>query len=70
MFHFTRVSQLAQVVGLYVVMEYVKAARLWGEEFRWLLCKEIQPNIMPPLIAEFGLRLYCVFLTISAFSFF
>ena len=31
--------------------------------------KEILPNIMPPLIAEFGLRFCFVFLTIAALSF-
>ena len=31
--------------------------------------KEILPNIMPPLVAEFGLRFCFVFLTIAALSF-
>ena len=31
--------------------------------------REILPNIMPPLVAEFGLRFCFVFLTISALSF-
>ena len=31
--------------------------------------KEILPNIMPPLIAKFGLRFCFVFLTIAALSF-
>ena len=31
--------------------------------------REILPNILPPLIAEFGLRFSFVFLTIAALSF-
>ncbi|HEV7251881.1 MAG TPA: ABC transporter permease [Mesorhizobium sp.] len=70
LFDSTRVFRLARAVGLnVVVMEYVEAARLRGEGLGWLLRKEILPNIMPPLIAEFGLRFCFVFLTISALSF-
>jgi peptide/nickel transport system permease protein len=35
----------------------------------WIIFKEIVPNILPPLITEFGLRFCFVFLTISALSF-
>ena len=66
----TRVFRLARAVGLNVaVMEYVEAAQLRGEGPRWILAKEILPNVLPPLIAEFGLRFCFVFLTIAALSF-
>ena len=50
-------------------MDYVEAARLRGEGLGWIMRREILPNIMPPLIAEFGLRFCFVFLTIAALSF-
>ena len=50
-------------------MDYVEAARLRGEKLPWIMRREILPNIMPPLVAEFGLRFCFVFLTISALSF-
>ncbi|TIL81056.1 MAG: ABC transporter permease [Mesorhizobium sp.] len=66
----TRVFRLARAVGLNIaVMEYVEAAQLRGEGPRWILTKEILPNVLPPLIAEFGLRFCFVFLTIAALSF-
>jgi peptide/nickel transport system permease protein len=66
----TRVFRLARAVGLSVaVMDYVEAARLRGENSSWIIINEILPNVMPPLIAEFGLRFCFVFLTISALSF-
>ena len=45
------------------------AARLRGEKMLWIVLREIVPNILPPLIAEFGLRFCFVFLTIAALSF-
>ncbi|MER8434285.1 ABC transporter permease [Mesorhizobium caraganae] len=66
----TRVFRLSRAVGLNVaVMEYVEVARLRGEGARWIIAKEILPNVMPPLVAEFGLRFCFVFLTIAALSF-
>jgi peptide/nickel transport system permease protein len=66
----TRVFRLARAVALNtVVMDFVEAARLRGEGLVWIVFKEILPNIMPPLITEFGLRFCFVFLTISALSF-
>jgi peptide/nickel transport system permease protein len=50
-------------------MDYVEAARLRGEGLGWVMRREILPNIMPPLVAEFGLRFCFVFLTIAALSF-
>lgn len=66
----TRVFRLTRSVAVnVVVMEYVEAARLRGEGLGWIMRREILPNIMPPLVAEFGLRFCFVFLTIAALSF-
>jgi peptide/nickel transport system permease protein len=66
----TRVFRLSRAVALnVVVMDYVEAARLRGESTRSIVFREIIPNILPPLITEFGLRFCFVFLTISALSF-
>ena len=66
----TRVFRLARAVSLnVVVMDYVEAARLRGEGLGWITLREVLPNIMPPLVAEFGLRFCFVFLTIAALSF-
>ena len=66
----TRVFRLTRAVSInVVVMDYVEAARLRGEGLAWIMRREILPNILPPLIAEFGLRFCFVFLTIAALSF-
>ena len=66
----TRVYRLSRAVGMNVaVMEYVEAARLRGEGIGWIMGKEILPNILPPLVAEFGLRFCYVFLMIASLSF-
>ena len=66
----TRVFRLTRAVSLnVVVMDFVEAARLRGEGLAWIMRREILPNILPPLIAEFGLRFCFVFLTLAALSF-
>ena len=66
----TRVFRLTRAVAMnVVVMDYVEAARLRGEKLGWIMRREILPNIMAPLVAEFGLRFCFVFLTIAALSF-
>lgn len=66
----TRVFRLTRAVSMnVVVMDYVEAARLRGERLGWVMRREILPNILPPLVAEFGLRFSFVFLTIAALSF-
>jgi peptide/nickel transport system permease protein len=66
----TRVFRLSRAVAMnVVVMDYVEAARLRGERLGWIMAREILPNVLPPLVAEFGLRFCFVFLTISALSF-
>ncbi|MEX2202184.1 MAG: ABC transporter permease [Dongiaceae bacterium] len=66
----TRVYRLTRSVAMnVVVMDYVESARLRGEGLGWIMGREILPNILPPLVAEFGLRFCFVFLTISSLSF-
>ena len=66
----TRVFRLSRAVGMNVaVMEYVEAAKLRGEKIGWIMGREILPNILPPLVAEFGLRFCYVFLMIASLSF-
>lgn len=65
-----RVFRLARAVaGDVVVMDYVEAARLRGENSWYLMRREILPNARSPLIAEFGLEFCFVFLLISGLSF-
>jgi len=52
-----------------VVMDYIEAAKLRGEGLWRLITREILPNALAPLVAEFGLRFCFVFLAISALSF-
>ncbi|MEM7403920.1 MAG: ABC transporter permease [Pseudomonadota bacterium] len=66
----TRVFRLTRAVSLnVVVMDFVEAATLRGEKLGYVMRREILPNIMPPLVAEFGLRFCFVFLSIAALSF-
>jgi peptide/nickel transport system permease protein len=66
----TRVFRLTRAVAMnVVVLDFVEAARLQGEKLGWIMGREILPNILPPLVAEFGLRFCFVFLTIAALSF-
>lgn len=66
----TRVYRLARSVAQSVVeMDYIEAARLRGEGTLRLIMREVLPNTVAPLVAEFGLRFCFVFLAISALSF-
>ncbi|TKA92676.1 ABC transporter permease [Halopseudomonas bauzanensis] len=66
----TRVFRLSRAVAMNVVVQdFVEAARLRGEGLGWLIWREVLPNTLPPLVAEFGLRFCFVFLFISALSF-
>lgn len=66
----TRVFRLARAAGMNIaVMDYVEVARLRGEGLGWMVTREVLPNILPPLVAEFGLRFCFVFLLISSLSF-
>ena len=66
----TRVFRLARAVAQgIVVMDYIEAAKLRGEGSWFLIRREILPNALAPLVAEFGLRFCFVFLAISSLSF-
>ncbi len=66
----TRVFRLARAVAMdIVVMDYVEAARLRGEGQGWVIFREILPNALSPLVAEFGLRFIFAVLFISTLSF-
>ena len=51
------------------VMDFVEAARARGERLPWIIRREILPNAVVPLVAEFGLRLVFSILFISGLSF-
>jgi peptide/nickel transport system permease protein len=66
----TNFFRLARTTGQSVAaMDFIEVARLRGDSTLWIVFREIFPNIMPPLIAEAGLRFSFVFLTIAALSF-
>ena len=66
----TRVYRITRAAAMNIaVMDFVEVARLRGEGLWWVIRKEILPNIMAPLLAEFGLRCCFVFLFIAAVSF-
>jgi peptide/nickel transport system permease protein len=66
----TRVYRLSRALAMNVaVLEYVEAARLRGETLGWIVGREILPNTLPPLVAEFGLRFCFTFLFIASLSF-
>jgi peptide/nickel transport system permease protein len=66
----TRVYRLSRALAMNVaVLEYVEAARLRGETVGWIVGREILPNTLPPLVAEFGLRFCFTFLFIASLSF-
>jgi peptide/nickel transport system permease protein len=65
-----RVFRLTRAVaGNVVVMDYIEAAKLRGEGTGYLIRREVLPNSMAPLIAEFGLEFCFVFLLVAGLSF-
>ncbi len=66
----TRVYRLSRAVAVDInVMDYVEAARLRGENIRWIIFREILPNALSPLVAELGLRFIFAVLFLSSLSF-
>ncbi|WP_118133108.1 ABC transporter permease [Oceanicella sp. SM1341] len=66
----TRVFRLARAVAVDIgVMDFVEASRLRGEGTRWIIFREILPNALSPLVAEFGLRFIFAVLFLSSLSF-
>jgi peptide/nickel transport system permease protein len=65
----TRVFRLARLVAQGIaVQEYVEAARLRGEGLAWIIRREILPNAVPPLLAEFGMRFGFTILFVAGLS--
>lgn len=65
-----KVFRLARAVAMGLVnLEFVEAARLRGEGWWWIVTREILPNAIPPLTAEFGLRFCFTFLFVASLSF-
>jgi peptide/nickel transport system permease protein len=66
----TRPFRLSRAVALDIaVQDFVEAARLRGERTRWIVTREILPNALTPLVAEFGLRFAFIMLFLSSLSF-
>lgn len=66
----TRVFRLARAVALDIaVMDYIEASRLRGESTLFIIFREILPNALSPLFAEFGLRFAFAVLFLSTLSF-
>ena len=66
----TRVFRLSRAVAMDIaVMDFVEVARLRGEGLGWVITREVLPNTLPPMIAEFGLRFCFAFLFLSSLSF-
>ncbi|RYI16119.1 MAG: ABC transporter permease [Acetobacteraceae bacterium] len=66
----TRVFRLSRAVAVDIaVMDFVEAAKLRGEKGGWVIFREILPNALSPLVAEFGLRFIFAVLFISTLSF-
>lgn len=64
------VFRLSRAVALDIAaMDYVEVARLRGERLGWIMRREVLPNALPPLIAEFGLRFCFAVLFIAGLSF-
>ena len=66
----TRVFRLSRALAMDIsVMDFVDVARSRGESLWWITTREILPNTLAPLTAEFGIRFTFAILFISALSF-
>lgn len=66
----TRVFRLSRAVAVDIaVFDFVEAARLRGERTFWIISREVLPNALTPLFAEFGLRFAFAVLFLSTLSF-
>jgi peptide/nickel transport system permease protein len=50
-------------------MDYVQAARARGEGMAYITCHEMLPNMIRPVLADFGLRFLFIVLLLSGLSF-
>lgn len=66
----TRVFRVARALAMNIVVaDFVEAARVRGEGLKWIMWREIMPNTLGPLAAEFGIRFTYTILFISALGF-
>jgi peptide/nickel transport system permease protein len=66
----TRIFRVARAVAMNIVtLDYVDVARLRAEGLLWVIRREILPNALPPLVAEFGLRVCYTLLFVASLSF-
>jgi len=66
----TRVFRVARALAMNIVVsDYVEAARVRGEGLKWIMWREVMPNAIGPLAAEFGIRFTYAILFISALGF-
>ena len=66
----TRVFRVARALAMNIVVsDFVEAARVRGEGLRWIMWREIMPNALGPLAAEFGIRFTYNIIFMSALGF-
>ncbi|MGE3993591.1 ABC transporter permease [Pseudorhodoplanes sp.] len=66
----TRIFRIARSVALEVVLlDYVEVAKLRGDPLWKIIFREVLPNTLPPLVAEFGIRFCYTLLFVSSLSF-
>ena len=66
----TRVFRVARSLAMNIVVsDFVEAARVRGEGLNWIMWREIMPNALGPLAAEFGIRFTYAILFMSALGF-
>ncbi|WP_064121715.1 ABC transporter permease [Halotalea alkalilenta] len=65
-----RVMRVARSLAMDISTQgFVEVARLRGERLRWILWREIFPNALTVLLAEFSMRFIFIMLFLSALSF-
>jgi peptide/nickel transport system permease protein len=65
-----RVARIARAIAMGVAaQDFVQVARARGERWPWIIAREIWPNTLTPLAAEFALRMTFSVLFLSALSF-
>jgi len=62
--------RIARALAVHVqAMDYVQAARARGEGLLYITCREMLPNMLRPVLADFGLRFLFIVLLLSGLSF-
>ena len=66
----TRVFRIARALAMNIVVsDFVEAARVRGEGLNWIMWREIMPNALGSLAAEFGIHFTYTILFMSALGF-